>query len=212
MQDTPLFIAFIACAFVMIFVTIQYVRNEQKIQQESRNAYNKQQEKFYAWQRQNEEMFRRRQAEQREKTQKKKQENINPEDIAYTQKLFVEAYQQYEAAKKATQRAQIDYINAKQQEEQASNTFEHAFHAHEQAKKGKYTRPSAPDTSTDIHPSLSFFSIDVADHALVRRTYIALCKKHHPDMVSENERAQATEKVQEINMHYERLCSHYQWR
>lgn len=212
MQDKPLFAIIMICCLIMIFATIRYIYNEQKQQKENTQEHNKRQEKFYEWQHQNEEILRRQQAEQREKAQKKKQENINPEDIAYTQKLFVDAYQKYDAAKKATQRAQIDYINAKQQEEQAHNAFEHAFHAHESAKKGKYTRPNTPDTPTDIHPSLSFFSVDTADYTLVRHAYINLCKKYHPDMATENERTQATEKTQEINMHYDKLCAHYQWQ
>lgn len=78
----------------------------------------------------------------------------------------------------------------------------------QQQNKQQYTSNSTPN----IHISLQYFNIYTPNHKTVRRAYLTMCKKYHPDVVSENKRINATQKIQEINMHYQIICKYYGWR
>lgn len=68
------------------------------------------------------------------------------------------------------------------------------------------------DQSSFQHPSLAFFNIYHPNKKSVRNAYLKMCKQFHPDVVPQSERANATQKIQEINMHYEKLCAYYRWQ
>lgn len=73
------------------------------------------------------------------------------------------------------------------------------------------TRPSheQPINATLIIPDdITYFGVHTMDKIAVRRAYIQMCKKYHPDVVSVEERPYATQKMQEIHERYHAACAH----